>query len=189
MSRSLQSEFSEIDFQNQLMNVMLTINMSFRLMKYFEFIRLINMFRSNTKISKWILIEDMMRKIFFVIRQKILQNKKSKTKINIALNNWMSSNNLTFMKITGYFIDREWRLWEILLNFKSFRESHTDKFMFKKVVDVIKNYEIQRQLLNLISDNVVNNDKMRKYVFMKLNKFDIEWNHKKNHISCLTHVI
>ncbi len=142
MSRSLQSDFNEIDFQNQLMNVMLTINMFFRSMKHFEFIHLINMLRSNTKISKRILIEDVMWKKLFVIQQKILQNKESRTKINIALNNWMSSNNLTFMRIINYFIDREWRLWEILLNFKSLWKSHIDKFMFKKVVDVMKNYEI-----------------------------------------------
>ncbi len=189
MSRSLQSNFIEIDFQNQLMNAMLIVNMFFRLMKHFEFIRLINMFRSNTKILKRTLIKDIVRNKLFVVQRKILQDKKSNIKINIALNNWTSSNNLVFMRIIDYFIDREWRLREILLDFKSLWDSHTDKFMFKKIVNLMKNHKIERQLLRLINDNVENNDKMHNHIRLILKKLDIEWNHEKNHISCLTHVI
>jgi hypothetical protein len=168
---------------------MLAINMFFRSMKHFEFIRFINMFWSNTHISKRILLRNIMRKKHNIVRQKILQDIKSSIKINFAINNWTNSNNLAFMKIIDYFIDHEWRFRKILLAFKHFLNSHIDKSMSRKMMNIFKNYELERRLLNLINDNASNNDKMRRFVQKILLKNDIEWNHEKNHVSCLTHVI
>ncbi len=130
-----------------------------------------------------------MQKKHSIVRQKILQDMKSSTKINLAINNWTSSNNLAFMKIIDYFIDHEWRLRKILLAFKHLLDSHIDKSMSRKVMNILKNYEFERRLLNLTNDNASNNDKMRRFVRKILLKNDIEWNHEKNHVSCLTHVI
>ncbi len=188
-TRFLQSKFSENDFQKQLMNAMLAINISFRSMKHFECIRFINMFRSNTHISKRILLRNIVRKKHNIVRQKILQDMKSNTKINLAINNWTSSNNLAFMKVIDYFIDHEWRFRKILLAFKHFLNSHIEKSMSRKMMNIFKNYELERRLLNLTSDNASNNDKMRRFVREILLKNDIEWNHEKNHVLCLTHVI
>jgi hypothetical protein len=163
--------------------------MFFRSMKHFEFIRFINMFRSNTRISKRILLRNIVRKKHNIVRQKILQNMKSSTKISLAINNWTSLNNLTFMKIIDYFIDHEWRFRDILLAFKHFLDSHIDKTMSRKIMNILKNYEFERRLLNFTNDNASNNDKMRRFVRKILLKNDIEWSHKKNHVSCLTHVI
>jgi hypothetical protein len=143
---------------------MLAINMSFRSMKHSEFIRLINMLWSNTHISKRILLRDIVRKKHNIVRQKILQDMKSNTKINFAIDNWMSSNNLVFMKIIDYFIDHEWRLRKILLAFKHFLDSHIEKSMSRKVMNILKNYELERRLLDLTNDNASNNDKMRRFV-------------------------
>jgi hypothetical protein len=168
---------------------MLAINMSFRSMKHSEFIRFINMLWSNTRISKRILLKDIVRKKHSIVRQKILQDMKSSTKINFAINNWTSSNNLAFMRIIDYFIDHEWRFRKILLAFKHFLDSHTDKTMSRKVMNIFKRYEFERRLLHLTNDNSSNNDKMRRFVREILLKSDIEWSHEKNHVSCLTHVI
>jgi hypothetical protein len=135
LTRSLQSKFSENDFQKQLMNAMLAINMSFRSMKHFEFIRFINMLWSNTRISKRTLLKNIVRKKHNIVRQKILQDMKSSTKINFAINNWTNSNNLAFMKVIDYFIDHEWRFRKILLAFKHFLDSHIDKTMSRKVMN------------------------------------------------------
>ncbi len=86
---------------------MFTINMFFHLMKHFEFIRFINKFRSNTRISKRVLLKNIVRKKHNIVRQKILQDMKSNTKINFAINNSTNSNNFAFMKIIDYFIDHE----------------------------------------------------------------------------------
>jgi hypothetical protein len=114
---------------------------------------------------------------------------KSSTKINFEINNWTSSNNLAFMKIIDYFIDHEWRFRKILLVFKYFLNSHTNKSMSRKVINIFKNYKLERRLLNLTSNNASNNDKMRRFIRKILLKNDIEWSHEKNHVSCLTHVI
>ncbi len=188
-TRFLQSKFNENDFQKQLMNAMLAINMSFRSMKHFEFIRFINMLWSNTHILKRTLLKNIVRKKHSIIRQKILQDIKSNTKINFAINNWMNSNNFAFMKIIDYFIDHEWRFRKILLAFKHLLNSYIEKSMSRKMMNILKNYEFERRLLDLTNDNASNNDKMRRFVRKILLKNDIEWSHEKNHVSCLTHVI
>jgi hypothetical protein len=114
---------------------------------------------------------------------------KSSTKINFAINNWTSSNNFAFMKIIDYFIDHEWRFRKILFAFKHFLNSHIEKSMSRKVMNILKNYELECRLLNLTNDNASNNDKMRRFVRKILLKNDIEWSHEENHVSCLTHVI
>jgi hypothetical protein len=171
------------------MNAILAINMFFRSMKHFEFIRFINMFRSNTHISKQILLRNIVRKKHNIVRQKILQNMKSSTKMNLAINNWTNSNNFAFMKIIDYFIDHEWRFRKILFTFKHFLNSHIEKSMSRKMMNILKNYKFERRLLNLTNDNALNNDKMRRFIRKILLKNDIEWNHEKNHVSYLTHVI
>jgi hypothetical protein len=128
---------------------MFTINMFFHLMKHFEFIRFINKFRSNTRISKRVLLKNIVRKKHNIVRQKILQDMKSNTKINFAINNSTNSNNFAFMKIIDYFIDHEWRFRKILLVFKYFLNLHIDKTMFRKIMNIFKNYELKRRLLNL----------------------------------------
>jgi hypothetical protein len=168
---------------------MLAINMFFRSMKHFEFIRFINMFWSNTHISKRILLKNIVRKKHNIVRQKILQDMKLNTKINLAINNWTSLNNFAFMKIIDYFIDHEWRFREILFAFKHFLNSHIEKSISRKMMNILKNYEFERRLLNLTNDNASNNDKIRRFVRKILLKNDIEWNHEKNHVLCLTHVI
>jgi hypothetical protein len=68
------------------------------------------------------------------------------------------------------------------------------KFTYREI-DVTKNDEhfqkdeFKRRLLNLTNDNASNNYKMRRFVRKILLKNDIEWNHEKNHVSCLTHII
>jgi hypothetical protein len=93
------------------------------------------------------------------------------------------------MKIIDYFIDHEWRFRKILLAFKHFLASHIDKSMSRKIMNIFKSYELERRLLTLTKNNASNNDKMQRFVKKLLLNNDIEWNHKKNHVSCLTHVI
>jgi hypothetical protein len=147
------------------------------------------MFWSNTHISKRILLKNNVRTKHNIVRQKILQNMKSSTKINFAINNWTNSNNFVFMKIIDYFIDHEWRFRKILFAFKHFLNSHIEKSMSRKMMNILKNYELEHRLLNLTNDNTSNNDKIRRFIRKILLKNDIEWNHEKNYVLCLTHVI
>ncbi len=118
-----------------------------------------------------------------------MQNLKSHIKINIVLNNWTNSNNIVFMSVTSYFINKNWKYREVLLAFQSLSDAHTSETMIKIVVNILKKYKLKNRLLSVIIDNASNNEKMRKKMKKILRKFDIEWDHEKNHVSCIAHVI
>jgi hypothetical protein len=167
----------------------MTLNMSFRSIEHSKFIRLMNMFRFFINIFKRTFFEDQVRKKYQTIQNRLLQNLKSHTKISIVLNNWTSSNNIVFMNVTNYFIDKNWKYREVLLAFQSLSDAHTSETMIKIVVNILKKYKLKNRLLAIIIDNASNNEKMRKKMKKILKEFDIEWNHEKNHVFCIAHVI
>jgi hypothetical protein len=167
----------------------MTLNMSFKSIEHSKFIRLMNMFKLFTNILKRTFFEDQIRKKYQIIQSRFLQNLKSYIKINIALNNWTSSNNIIFMNVTNYFIDKNWKYREMLLTFQSLSDAHMNEIMIRIVVNILKKYKLKNRLLAVIIDNASNNEKMRKKMKKILRKIDIEWDHEKNHVFCIAHII
>jgi hypothetical protein len=167
----------------------MTLNMSFRSIEHSKFIRLMNMLRFFTNIFKRTFFEDQIRKKYQIIQSRLLQNLKSNIKISIALNNWTSSNNIVFMSVTNYFINKDWKYREVLLAFQSLSDAHTSETMIRIVVNILKKYKLKNRLLAVITDNASNNEKMRKEMKKILREIDIEWDHEKNHVFCIAHVI
>jgi hypothetical protein len=167
----------------------MTLNMSFKSIEHSKFIRLMNMFKSFTNILKRTFFEDQIRKKYQIIQSRFLQNLKSNIKINIALNNWTSSNNIVFMNVTNYFINKNWKYREMLLTFQSLNDAHTSETMIRIVVNILKKYKLKNRLLAVIIDNASNNEKMKKKMKKILKEIDIEWDHEKNHVFCIAHVI
>jgi hypothetical protein len=77
----------------------------------------------------------------------------------------------------------------MLLTFQSLSDAHTSETMIQIVVNILKKYNLKNRLLAIIIDNASNNEKMRKEMKKILRNIDIEWNHEKNHVFCIAHVI
>jgi hypothetical protein len=77
----------------------------------------------------------------------------------------------------------------VLLTFQSLSDAHTSETMIRIVVNILKKYKLKNRLFAIIIDNASNNEKMRKEMKKILKKIDIEWNHEKNHVFCIVHVI
>jgi hypothetical protein len=129
-----------------------------------------NMFKLFINILKRTFFEDQVRKKYQTIQSRFLQNLKSHIKISIALNNWTSSNNIVFMNVTNYFINKNWKYREVLLAFQSLSDVHTSETMIKIVVNILKKYKLKNRLLAVIIDNASNNEKMSEWWF---------WNNQK----------
>ncbi len=163
--------------------------MSFRLIEHSKFIRLINMLRFFIKILKRTFFEDQIRKKYQIIQNRVLQDLKSNIKISIALNNWTSSNNIVFINVTDYFINKNWKYREIFFAFQSLSDAHTNEMMTKIVVNILKKYKLKNWLFAMTTNNASNNDKMRKNMKKILKDLEVKWEHEKNHVSCIAHVI
>ncbi len=148
-----------------------------------------NMFKFFINIFKRTFFENQVRKKYQIIQSRLLQNLKSHIKISIILNNWTSSNNIVFMNVTNFFINKDWKYREVFLAFQSLSDAHTNETMIKIVVNILKKYKLKNRLLAIIIDNASNNEKMKKEMKKILKELDIEWDHEKNHVSCIASVI
>ena len=100
------------------------------------------------------------------------------------------NNNIFFLRISMYYITDFWQFKEKLQKFKSFVDRHTNWQMINVVLKLLIKYSIDDRLLTITIDNALFNEKLRKYFNMLLfNTFNIKWNHSKNTIVCMTHVM
>ena len=68
-------------------------------------------------------------------------------------------------------------------------EAHSGEHLATILVKVLEEYNIVDKLHCITSDNASNNLSMVKEVERLLEERDIEWDHTKYHIPCITHVI
>ena len=151
------TQFSQAVFQDQLIQTILDLNMSFHSVEHLSFVKLLNLLCSDVQTSHWTKFSQLIKKCVKKLKEIVLAELRSKTKISLTLNCWTSLNNLAFLSITEYFIDKNWDYWEILLEFQSLWGQHSEKNLTKVVMNVLNSYEILNRLLIITADNVFNN--------------------------------
>nr|CAI5848151.1 unnamed protein product [Callosobruchus analis] len=69
---------------------------------------------------------------------------------------WTSSNNESFIAITGHFIDETFKMRSILLECDIFEGSHTGLNLSKTLIEVAKNWGLEKKVILAVSDNAAN---------------------------------
>nr|CAI5857915.1 unnamed protein product [Callosobruchus analis] len=69
---------------------------------------------------------------------------------------WTSSNNESFIAITGHFIDDTFKMRSILLECDIFEGSHTGLNLSKTLIEVAKNWGLEKKVILAVSDNAAN---------------------------------
>jgi hypothetical protein len=62
------------------------------------------------------------------------------------------------MAITGYFIDIDWKLNEILFKFEYMKEDYFDKIFSGVLISMLDNFSIRDRILAVTTDNASNNN-------------------------------
>ena len=89
------------------------------------------------------------------------------------------------MAIVGYFIDRKWKLREVLLGFEPLSGQHTGKKLAIVVNAVLDNYRLFDRVFALVTDNASNNGTLASELADML----LYFNEDEMHLPCLAHVI
>ncbi|CAB5380658.1 unnamed protein product [Rhizophagus irregularis] len=105
--------------------------------------------------------------------QNLLQN--SPGKISFALDRWISPNIISFLEITCHYIDTDWDLKDILVDFVDLSDPHSGKNL--------------ANILAITTDNAANNDTFFKEFEKVCNKNRIDFHHKRNHVRCVAHIM
>ena len=111
-------------------------------------------------------------------------------RFSLILNVWTSKHQQSFLEVTIYYITSDWMYREALLDFKSLMNNYAEYEMFAIVLNFLTKYSIDTDLLTITTDNAAFNDTLRKHLRNKIREqFDHIWNHEKNTINCMTHVM
>jgi hypothetical protein len=124
-------------------------------------------------------------------RREILSLIPSDVRISIAVDCWQSPNKLSFMAVTGYFIDANWKYHEVLLGFEHIKGKHDGQNLAAILLNVLSNASIDKQrLLTITADNASVNGRLVDYLqeCCKIVNAEIGIDHI-THAPCLAHVI
>jgi hypothetical protein len=82
----------------------------------------------------------------------------ARTKIYISYDLWTSLNSITILRVTAQFIHEEGRLNSLVLAIKEVEKEHSGENIAKYLLDVIKDYEIKKNLGYIVIDNALDNN-------------------------------
>lgn len=173
------------------MKAFLAVNLSFAAVENPEFCTLLNMLRYNVKIPNRRALKNAISVQSLEIQEKIRDILLlSGSKVSIALDAWTSTNNLGFLAIEGYFIDRDWSYRHCLLGFEEIIGDHTGENLQHIVQTVLQRYNIEHQLLAITVDNASNNGTLTTKLQEALTNTVSEFGRQQiYHVPCLAHVV
>ncbi|CAB5200416.1 unnamed protein product [Rhizophagus irregularis] len=119
--------------------------------------------------------------------QNLLQN--SPGKISFALDGWTSPNVISFLGITCHYIDADWDLKDILVNFVDLSGPHSGENLANVFTKCLQDKKILTKILAIMTDNAANNDTFFKEFKKVCNENRIDFHHKRNHVRCVAHIM
>jgi hypothetical protein len=181
--------YTQHEFNDKLLKFVLDVNLSFRAIESSFFKKFVKYLRRDVEIFERTFFEEMMRKRANQMKDDLFQNLEANIKIFIVLNVWISFNHLVFLDVTIYFIDCEFRFREVLIAFKLLFEQHTNEKLTEAIMNILQVYKLSRRLMTITVDNASNNVTLRKHLFEKLTKMNVEWDSEIETINCMTHML
>ncbi|CAB5364726.1 unnamed protein product [Rhizophagus irregularis] len=109
-------------------------------------------------------------------------------KISFTTDIWTSPSTKSFLSLTAHFIDKEWKLRSVIVDFIQMYGSHTGENIKNTFISGLENLSIEDKLFGITLDNASNNQ-----VFInELSKW-ADQNHiifnSENHFRCFAHTI
>lgn len=114
--------------------------------------------------------------------KKILQN--SESKISFTLDGWSSIAHRSYNGVTGHFIDENWELHSLLIDFVASHGQHAGKDIAKSFFESVEGFQITRKVLGITVDNTNAN-----FRFMKELSYLMTFDHKNQSFQCYPHIL
>ena len=131
-------------FQQQLLQTVIFLNLSFQAIENLAFWILLCMLDSFIHISQWIKLQTAMNTLFNEIKERFLESLNSIIKISIVLNKWKSMNNFLFQDVIRSYITRDWMQKKVLLDFESLMSTHDDAYLADVMHKILIDFEIEQ---------------------------------------------
>ncbi len=172
------------DFDLQVAKALVAINAPFRAIDNEELRRALSMTAHGLRIPRSPKISRIVTGFVEQLETNLLKDMVAGSKLSIAYDCWTSPNNYAFLAVVGYFIDKDWKLREVLLGFEHLVGRHIGRNLGDKVYDVLVRYGVQDRVQAITTDNASNNGTAVSYLRSFVRGTTITY-----HIPCLAHVL
>jgi hypothetical protein len=111
------------------------------------------------------------------------------SKISLTIDLWTSSNNKAFVSTTAHFIDNDWTLQEILIDFGVLSGHHDGENIADGVYSVLKEYDLVHKVHAITIDNAHSNNLFVQELSVLLQRDNVEWDWKSQRFRCFNHIM
>lgn len=111
---------------------------------------------------------------------------------NICLTSdmWTSATTRSYLSLTAHFIDKDWKMQSLVLNFLHFPPPHNGRTVPKVIFDLLREWGIEKKVFSITLDNVTYNDIAIKNLVSSLNvERRLPCGGNFFHIRCCAHVL
>ena len=156
----------------QLLWTFISLNLFFHAIKNWFFQILIQMLNSEfvTQLSDWTKFHNLLNQMYDATLKNLMIDWKSFIKISFAVDDWSSSNKLSFLDMNCYYINKNWKYWKKLVKFELLSNNYDNQNLRKIMKKIIFKQNLKTHFLIIIINNVSNNDTMWKKIADELNQ-------------------
>lgn len=190
-TKILQKPYSETNFREAVVKMIIMEDLPFCFADSPYFRALLSMLKPGISIIGKTTVRNDIDKMFDSYKVKIKAKLAGVTsKISLTGDAWTSKHNLSFLGVTGHYIDENWCLQKFLLCFEAIQGEHSGENLANVLLKCLTDFNLQSKTLCITTDNASNNDTMIATLEEKLgevedNIFTLSW----CHVRCLAHVI
>ena len=110
-----------------------------------------------TQLSDQTKFYELLNQTYDAILKNLMINQESLIKISFTVDNWSSSNKLSFLDINCYYISKNWKYQEKLIKFELLFDNYNDQNLKEIMKRIILKKNLKTHLLAIIINNVNNN--------------------------------
>jgi len=120
------------------------------------------------------------------LKQILMENK---SKISFTVDGWTSVSNKSFYGITAHFVDSNWELQSVVLDFVSSNGKHTGKDIAAVFYKSLKLFHIENKCGGITVDNAAANTTFMEELQVLMEENDIYFDAKQQHFRCFAHIL
>ncbi|EAQ90194.1 hypothetical protein CHGG_06813 [Chaetomium globosum CBS 148.51] len=182
MANHLISAFDRAEFQRRIVRWLISANLPFRTAEHPYLRDVFSYLNPSVDIQKANLSEKTVHALAVreVERHKdavVKTLQESPGLVHLVFDGWTSRNRLSLYGVSAVFRDEEGTPHKIVLSLPEMSDRHTGENIAEAILDVIRNYGIEKKIGYFTVDNATNNDAALKIIGEKLG---FQWKERRN---------
>jgi len=153
----------------------------------FNFLKSNSLTKFKVKHSTW--FTDHCMSMYQIRRNNMISYFKNiSARVSFTTDCWTSPNMIAFMGITAHFVDDEFKLKNLLLDFIPLEKKHTGEYLADKVLTSVTEFGLEERISSITLDNASNCVKMIKELKILLLSKGIPFSEKQG-LRCFDHIL